>query len=193
MLSCHLQCDASCMLCAHGGCHGQQDEHAHVPFSCSFHSEIASRHTQSRLNNHEPILIGGPTPSFAQTAVNFCNNARHGMRMSIGKMKAHTGLTGNVLADRLANEARQTADCDAMVLVGNITVQDVFSPCARATATEPQCTMSKLCHAIKPQARHLSGGFASRGMYEYFWRVVMPKLHPKRLASGERAPSPRLP
>ena len=100
------------------------------------------------------------------------------MHTSIIKVKAHTGLTGNEMADTPANEARQPAACDTMVSVGNTAFQDVFWPCARATAAEPQRTMSNLCDAVKRQVRHLSRGFASRGMYEGFWQDVMPELHP---------------
>ena len=92
------------------------------------------------------------------------------MHMSDIKMEAQTGLTSNEMADALANEARQPAACDAMVSVGNTAFQDVFWPCARATATEPKRTMSNLCDAVKQQVRHLSRG--STIWYDSAWRCL---------------------
>ena len=165
------------MFCAHGDRHGQQHLHAHDPESAAV--------PRYRFSPHSILT--------AHIARKLCDNARRGMHTSITKVKAHTGLTSNEMADTLAYEARQPAACNAMVLVSNSAFQDVFWPCARASAKEPQRTMSNLCDAIKqksciyPEAAHLAACTWASGRMSCL-SCTLPAL-----GSESRAPSHRLP
>ena len=109
----------------------------------------------------------------AHIAGKVCDNARRGMHTSVIKVKAHTGLTGNEMANTLANEARQPAACDTMVSVGNTAFPRCLLAVCLCDGDRAPAHHVQPCDAIKQKVRHLSRGFASRGMYEGFWQDVM--------------------
>ena len=103
------------------------------------------------------------------------SGARAGHRTRIIKIKSHTGVSGNEKADELANAARQPANCQEVVDLGNVAHQGDFWPVLVKEGSRRLA--SNLCSGVKCHLRPCARGLANRTQDEGFWERVLPELH----------------
>ena len=103
------------------------------------------------------------------------SRARAGHRTRIVKIKSHTGVSGNERADELANAARQPANCQEVVDLGNAAHHGGFWPVLVKEGSRRLA--SNLCSGVKCHLGPCARGLANRTQYEGFWERVLPELH----------------
>ena len=111
----------------------------------------------------------------AAIAEELTSRARAGHRTRIIKIKSHTGVSGNEKADELANAARQPANCQEVVELGNVAHQEDFWPVLVQEGSRQLA--SNLCSGVKCHLGPCARGLANRTQYEGFWERVLPELH----------------
>ena len=75
---------------------------------------------QKQLNSPAKTALSPHSTLLEMIAAILCYRATSGLRTTIFKVKAHTGISGNKRADTLAKEARDPVLCDTSMIQGSI-------------------------------------------------------------------------
>ena len=137
---------------------------------------------QKQLTNPAKTAFSPHSTLLEMIAARLCYRATSGLRTTIIKVKAHTGITGNERADTLANEARDLALCDTSLSQGNSPHAAHYWPMYMKSlpyaSLAPDKFAANLCGSLK---HHVSSscarGFANSSQYEDYWQAIMPHLH----------------
>ena len=101
------------------------------------------------------------------------------------KVKSHTGVQGNEMADQLANAARQPDHCQLSIFLGNHAFNNQMWPQILKRSSNPQAggqlawhTANNLYSCLRTHvASKHAKGLTTPGQYHSFWSVVRPALH----------------
>ena len=137
---------------------------------------------QKQLINPAKTALSPHSTLLEMIAARLCYRATSGLRTTIIKVKAHTGIAGNERADALANEARDPALCDTSMSQGNSARVAHYWPMYMKALPDASLAPDKfaadLCVSLK---HHVSSscarGFANPSQYEDYWQAIMPHLH----------------
>ena len=115
---CHVQADAGDCIIATESKASMQAIHKHI------HNPVGNQ-----LNTHKTLLDA--------IAAELRLRALRGLHTSIIKVRCHTGIAGNEMADKLANEARDAAACQLTYDIGNQAHQGKHWPALTACMAAP--------------------------------------------------------
>ena len=107
------------------------------------------------------------------------------LRTALIKVKSHTGVQGNEMADQLANAARQPDHCHLSISLGNHAFNNQMWPQILKCSCNPQAggrpawhTANNLHSCLRTHVASKHAGLTTPGQYHSFWNVVRPELHP---------------
>ena len=134
------------------------------------------------LHNPAKIALSPPSTLLESIAARLCSRATLGLKATIIKVKAHTGIAGNERADTLANEARDPALCDTSMSQGNCAHGAHYWPMYMKSLPDASLAPDKFAADLSGSLKHhvsssCARGFANPSQYEDYWQTVMPHLH----------------
>ena len=116
--------------------------------------------------------------------------SEQGLKTSFIKVKSHTGVEGNEIADKLANVARDPAKCQLHIYDGNHAFEHRKWPCTMKSVLDAdgveRRTWRTAANLHSSISHHVAGKFAKGltppGQYYSFWQAIKPVLHPSSFA-----------
>ena len=116
--------------------------------------------------------------------------SEQGLKTNLIKVKSHIGIEGNEIADKLANVARDPAECQLHISDGSHAFEHYKWPCTLKSVQDADGverrtwrTAANLHSSIRHHvAEKFAKGLTPPGQYYSFWQAVKPVLHPSSFA-----------